>query len=140
MENLYMQSDYIASAIWAVTTTNVDQQNEICISNEAGDEIYIYCKYASNGINVKLQIFSDGLNLADENLRGGSFDLLRTFLRDVLNVTKKVDVILDSEKQNIMTYSQYIGGDSIQKTLIGSHIPDFLNFLEDLEIAEVLSY
>jgi len=88
MENIYRYSGVIATTIWGLVTENLHQIININITNEVGDVIYIEALWDGNGANVKLEIISDGHIINNDNLEGGSFETLDSFLFEALNVSK----------------------------------------------------
>lgn len=138
MKEVYEYVYSLAELIWGVTTSDQNDECSIEISNSKGFELLIDTFYAGNGINVKLELFRNGLIQKEEVLDGGSFNRLESFLFNTLNPDSFLPDDFSIRNDRIINYEDFVGNEFRLTGYSGRNISSFSNFIEDQEIENIL--
>jgi len=139
MREAYEYVYSLAELIWGLTTTDRQDDFFLEISNEKGFELLINAFFGGNGINLKFELFHNGLSIADDVLDGGSFEKLTDFLKMHLAPNDVGSIDFQKDNNRVLNYEEFTKTDFSLTGFSGRNISSFYSFLEDQEIEKVLS-
>lgn len=142
MEELFDNVKCLANVIWSTATSvkneRLDDEEVFLEVRNKIEEIFISAIFSYDGLHIQTEHFYNGLLVSMASRSGISYLDLVDFLDEVFTVDRTGQPFVLPIPKTISRYDDFVGEPKTLKGFTGRAVCSFSEYVEDLEIDQIL--